>query len=445
MNNPLSREISIASILKFSTPTIIMNMFMSFYIMVDGVFVSRFVNTDALSAVNIVYPILNVVIAASVLLAMGGSAYVGRKMGMGEEREAREAFSFISMAALVVGLAIGLICYAFLDEILIFLGADENVFDYCYEYASGLLPFVCMAIFQILYQFFFVTAGRPVLGMICVISGGVANIFLDYLFIVPLDMGIKGAAYATGLGFTIPAIVGALYFSFSSKDGLRYVRTGPKFYVIRECTVNGAAGAVSNLSVAVTTYLYNVTMMDLLRSDGVAAITIVLYAEYLFSAMFGGYSAGVAPLFSYNYGKNEKAHLQALFKISIKFVSCASVLVFGAAYLISGMVVAVFAAEGTNVYDIAVDGMRIFSFCLLGKGLNIFTTTLFSALSHGLISGTLSFLRTFVLIAGTLIILPQIIGVSGVWLALPIAEGCALLISATQLYRKRALYFTENR
>lgn len=440
MMSSFEKKITLGFILKFTLPTMIMMVFNSFYTMVDGGFVSNYVGTGALSAVNIVFPVINLVFAIGIMLATGGSAIVAKQMGEGNKPLARQSFTLITICGAVIGIVISIIAISFTKQIVLLLGANEAIYEYCYEYGFFISIFVVFAILQVLFQFFFVTAGKPEIGLISTIIGGVSNIVLDYLFIVVFGMGIKGAAIATGIGYVIPSVIGIIYFSGKKNRILCFEK--PIFssdLIIKTC-INGSSEMVSNLAVAVTTFLFNIIMMKYLGEDGVAAMTIILYAQFLFTAIFLGYTSGVAPLFSFNYGANDKGRLKQLFKISIGFVIVCSILAFGFSVLLSGTVVGIFAKAGSSVYDLAMHGMYLFAVGFLFMGFNIFASGLFTSLSNGKISAILSFLRTFVFIIIAIAVLPILFEVNGVWISIPVAEFLALIVSVYYMVKFKKVY-----
>lgn len=436
----LESKITPGFLFKFTLPTVIMMVFNSFYTMVDGGFVSNFAGTNALSAVNIVFPTINLVLAVGIMLASGGSAVVATQLGEKKEEKARKSFSLIVLVGVIFGIIFALVGMIFTGEIVIALGANEAIYEYAYDYAFYMSAFAPFAILQILFQFFFVTAGKPHLGLLSTIVGGVSNMVFDYILIVPLDMGIKGAAIATGISFIIPAITGLLYFSLWRKKELRFTKPVFDVKVIGKTCSNGSSEMVSNLSVAITTYLFNVMMMKYLGEDGVAAITIVLYAQYLFTAVFLGYTSGIAPLFSYNYGAKNKNRLKQLFRMSNIAVGVCSLAACGLSVVLAGIVVQIFAKPETAVYELAIHGMYLFAGGFLFMGFNIFASGLFTALSNGKVSAILSFLRTFVFIVAAIAILPVFLTVDGIWLAIPAAEFLAALVAAWFMARYRKVY-----
>ena len=437
--NPLSQNFTIKSLLKFAFPTILMMIFMGLYTVVDTIFVARFVDTNALSALNIVCPVINLIVGLGTMLATGGSATTARKMGAGEHTRAAQDFSLIISAGILLGVLIAVLGTVFIDRIVWGLGASSILFPYCKEYLFILLLFTPASILQVLFQNLIVTAGRPGIGMALGVSAGIANILLDYIFMVPFQMGVKGAAFGTGIGYIIPAAIGLWFFS-AAKSNLRFRKPTIDFSVLAESCTNGFSEMVSQAAAAVTTFLFNRVMMELLGENGVAAITIIIYTQFLLSAVFIGFSMGVAPVISYNYGKQDEKQLRNVFSICMRFIVVVSVSVFAAAFLFGSPLVGIFAEKGTSVYEIARNGFSIFSFSFLFCGLNIFTSAIFTALSNGKLSAILSFLRTFGLITVLLLILPALLGVTGVWLAVPAAELITMIVAIVFLNQNREKY-----
>lgn len=436
----LERKVTPAFLLRFTLPTIVMMVFNSVYTMADGGFVSRFIGTNALSAVNIVYPALNFIFAAGIMLATGGSAVAAKQMGEGAAHKAKQSFTMIVVCGTVLGVVTALAGVFFTDPIVRLLGANQDIYIYGAEYTFYLSLFVPFAMLQVLFQYFFVTAGKPQFGLITTVLAGVTNIVLDYVFLGPLHMGIKGAAIATGIGFMIPAVFGLFYFSANRKGVLCFVKPVFRIRTLAKVCANGSSEMVSNLSVALTTFLFNLMMIRYLGADGVAAITIVLYAQFLFTAVFFGYTSGAAPLFSYNYGAENTKRLKSLFRLSLYFIAVCSAAAYVLSLLFSGAVVGVFAPPGSRVFDLASQGMDLFAVGFLFMGFNIFASGLFTALSNGKISALLSFLRTFVFILAAVFLLSNLFGVTGIWLSIPAAEFLALLVSLWYVIRKKKVY-----
>lgn len=439
MNN-LAQPITAKFLLRFTLPNVIMMVFNALYVIVDGIFVSNFVGTNALSAVNIAYPMQSAVLAMSIMLATGGSAVAAKQMGEGTPEKARNTFSLLITVGLVMGLVIGAVTLLWTHSLVLFLGANDSIYGYCYDYLQMLGYFFPCSMLQIMFQYLFVTAGRPGLGLASIAIGGLSNIVLDYVFIVQLNMGITGAGLATGIGFTLPAIFGLVYFALARHGTLWFIR--PQWdgkSIVRACT-NGSSEMVSNLAVCLSTLLFNLLMMHHVGEHGVAAITIVLYAQFLFNAVYFGYCSGVSPLVSYNYGAGDTDHLKQLYAMSIRFVITSSVVTAVVAFVSAGAVATLFASPSDPVYDLTVTGLHLFAVGFLFMGYNLFASNFFTALSNGKVSATLSFVRTLVLIVGALIVMPMLWGVTGIWLAVPVAEGLSAVISWGHLKKYRPHY-----
>jgi len=432
---------SAASLLHFAFPTIVMMVFMGLYTIVDTIFVARFVSTDALSAINIVCPVINLTVGLGTMIAAGGSAVVSRKMGAGLEQEAKEDFTLLVLAAAGVGAAILICGTLWLNPILLALGASERLLPYCRDYLGLLLLFLPANVIQTVYANLFVTAGKPGLGFGLSVLAGLANILLDYVFIVLGGMEIRGAALGTGLGYLIPAAAGTVFF-FRNRGALFFVKPRWRGALLTESCLNGSSEMVGQLAAALTTFLFNLTMMERLGEDGVAAVTIMIYSQFLLNTLFIGFSMGVAPVIGFHYGSGNRKQQRKILSICIRFLAAASLLIFALSISGGSLVVRMFTPDASRVYEIAAAGFPVFSVSFLFCGFNIFISALFTALSNGKISAVLSFLRTFGLLCGGILLLPRLFGITGVWMAVPMAEGIMFFVSLGCLiyYRERYHY-----
>lgn len=485
MSYKIGQTFNTWKLLKFAFPTIIMMMIMSLYTIVDGMFVSRFVGTDALSAINIVYPIMNIIMAVAIMLANGGSAIIANKIGAGNIKEAKQDFTFIILLGVLFCIVFSGICIFFSDPLIQFLGATEKLIPYCQDYLIVNLIFSIAYMLQLLFGVFFVTAGVPLLGCILTVLSGISNIILDYVLIVLLDIGIKGAAYGTVASWLIPTIIGIIYFS-NSKHELHFTsffkRDIPKkqtssscknnanqyackdntsqhtsllprlfhmitsyldWNMVKEACFNGSSEMVTNLSTAVITILFNLLAIQYLGEHGVAAITIVLYAQFLFTAIYLGFSGGVAPVISYNLGSNNRYQLKRLYYICLRFIIISSLILFVISMFSAPFLISFFTPKGSATYEITITGFYLYGFTYLFAGINIFASSYFTALSNGVVSAIISFLRTFGFLLACLLILPNIIGADGIWIATPIAEVFTIFVSFYYFRKQNISIFEE--
>ena len=429
------------NILRFALPTIVMTVFNTFYTMVDGLFVSNLIGTDALSAINLTAPAIGLITAVSGMLAAGGSAVVMKKMGEGREPEACQDFTLLILTNAVVGAVMMALGYAFMDGLLGAMGLSPRVFAYCHDYLSGYLVFTIPILLMYNFSLYLIAADRSKLSLACTVAGGVTNIALDYALIGLLDLGIQGAAIATGLGYSITAAVGLLVFR--RKDSLLHFQR-PVFRggVLFHASTNGLSELATSLVSGITTLLFNMAMLKYAGEDGVAAITIITYVLMFVSALFIGYSYGVAPMISYYHGQRNFDKLDRLIGFSIRFIAGASVLCAAASILATPPLVGIFTRPDSPVYQLAVEGNRLCSIALLFVGLNVFASGMFTALSNGGASALLAFSRSFLFTAASIQLMPVLMGgITGVWLATPVAELLSTVMAGAVVlhyHRKRS-------
>lgn len=437
MEQTLAKNFTFTSLFSFAIPNVIMMISLSMYIIVDGMFVSRILGTTALSSVNMVYPAICFEMAIAIMIATGGSAIIARKLGEGKQKEAQKNLSFLIAIEILLGIVIAIAGNLFIEEIVSFLGASPVQAPLSIAYARIIFSFAPAFFLQTAFQTFFVTAGKPTLGLIVTLLAGLTNLVLDYVFMAPLNMGIAGASIATGIGYCIPAIAGLIFFLTAKNNPLRLVR--PKFdgkVLLQSCT-NGSSEMVTNLANAATTFLFNYTLLQFYGEDGVASITILLYFQYIFTALYFGYSNGIAPIISFKFGNGDKEQLRSLFKNSVFFLIASSLLSNIIIHLTVTQALTIFTPAGSNVYNIALSGFSLYSLAFIIMGFSIFASALFTAFSDGKSSAIISFSRTFIFIVGAILILPNIYGETGVWIAVPLAELLGIIIAFYYLAKKK--------
>lgn len=444
MSVGLNKEISLKFIIVFTLPTMSTMIFLSLYTIIDGIFISRYVGAEALSATNIVYPVINLVLGSSIMMATGGSAIVAKLLGEKKEQKARSIFTSLTIIVFLIGILISIFGNLFIKNIIYLAGSTEELYSYCYDYLSFTLYFVPIAILKTYFDYFLVTAGKPGLGLLSGIIGGIVNMVLDYVFMVVLKLGVKGAALATQMGMVIPVVIALIYFCyFSKKSGILYFQK-PKFQrntIIKACT-NGSSEMVTQISTGITTYLFNIKMLQYIGVDGVGAITIVLYAQFLLTSIILGFSSGIAPLISYNYGKNDKKSLKKLINYGYRIIVLFCFCVFCFSEGIAPIITMIFTDKTSTLYNITVTGFRIFAISFLFDGFNIFSSALFTAFANGKVSAFISFMRSFGFFVPIILILPLFLGVVGIWLVVPISEVCTIFISiyCYKIYKKQYGY-----
>lgn len=433
------KPVRMRTMLKFTFPTMILMIFSSLYTVADGIVVSNFVGSLGLSAINIVYPLLNVTMAVSLMLSTGSNAIIAKKLGEGKPEEANR---FLSLVTLVTVVAVGLmvaVMMLFAEPLYYLLGSDDELLPYCVEYGRIVVPGAVFMALQFVFQTFLVTADRPKLAMWLTVGGGVINILLDILLVGPLNMGLTGAAIASVTGQAVAGVIPVVLF-FDKKLLIHFQKPRWEGRELLYAMGNGSSEMVGSMASAVITVLYNLQMMALVGEKGVAAISAVLYLDFIFVAIFIGFTSGIAPVISYNYGAENYRNLKKLFVICLKVVGFFSAVMFAMSELFNRQLAMVFASADPVLADLMVAGFRIFALKFLFSGFIMMASSFFTALNNGKISAFISFVRTFLLEISALILLPKIWGLIGVWAAVPLSECIGLLIAAGLLWKYKKVY-----
>lgn len=307
------------------------------------------------------------------------------------------------------------------------------------EYLSRYLLFTIPILLMNNFTLYMIASEKASLSLICSVTGGVLNMALDYVFIAGVDWGISGAAVATGLGYSVTAVVGFAVF-VRKKSLLHFTRPVFRLKVLAGAATNGCSEMATALVTGIITMMFNWTMLRYVGEDGVAAVTIIMYVLMFASSLYTGYSYGVAPMISFYHGEKNREKLKKLAGISLRVIACISLITVAASFLLTEPLVSVFARPENPVYDLAVTGNRICTLALFFIGFNIFVSGMFTALSNGIISAVLAFSRSFVFMLIMMIALPVLLGVNGVWLATPAAELMAFALSIFLFLKYRARY-----
>lgn len=428
MEIQISKKFTLPELLWFSIPSILMLVLVNFYTMVDGIFVSNYVGSDALSSINIDLPIDFLLYGIGVMFGTGGSAIIGRQLGEGKHQEAKESLSLITLVSAIAGILFAVGLTIGIEPVARLLGASDRLIPYCTDYGRILFVSAMFCILQVINNTLLVTAGKPKLALVLTMISGGLNVGLDYLFIVVMDMGIRGAAWGTSISRIVGGVIPVIYF-FCAGKGLCYVKPRFRGWVVRRTITNGSSELLSNLAAAITTFLFNISMMELVGEDGVAAITIILYLQYLFTAIYFGFATSAAPIISYNYGQGDEDYLKKVFRYSLTLIGVGTTLMIVLSILLARPLITVFTDPAGRVYELTYHGYMIFIWNFVFAGFNIFASSMFSAFSNGLISAIISVLRTLVFIVALILILPRLWGIDGLWLSVPLAELLTLIIA----------------
>ena len=444
MHISLSDHFSFRKLLRFTLPSIVMMVFTSIYGVVDGLFVSNFVGKTPFAAINLIWPFLQILGCGGFMLGAGGSALVSKTMGEGDGDRANRYFSLLILTTVGLGVAITIPGMFLMEPVAILLGADEAMLPYCVTYGRIILAAQTAFMLQGAFQSFLVTAERPTLGLIVTVGAGVTNMVLDFLFIAVLDWGLVGAAAATVLSQMVGGVVPLIYFLLPNSSPLRLRRPKLGFArsakTIARATANGSSELMTNISMSITSMLYNYQLMRLAGENGIAAFGVIMYVSFFFVAVFIGYAVGTAPVVGYHYGAGNHAELKSLLRKSLILTALAGAAMVGLALTLSTPLAGVFVGYDEGLYELTRRGFRLYSLSFLPAGFSIFGSSFFTALGNGAVSAAISFLRSLVFQAAAVLILPLLLDIDGIWLAVSAAELASLAVSGAFLVGLRKKY-----
>lgn len=440
MRIQLSDHFSYGRLIRFTLPSIVMMIFTSIYSVVDGLFVSNFVGKTPFAAINLIMPILIILGALGFMIGTGGSAIVAKTLGEGDPARANRYFSMLVYTTVVGGAVLAAAGELSLPIVSELLGAEGAMLQDCILYGRIILAALPAFMLQNVFQSFMITAEKSRLGLAVTVAAGLTNMVLDFVFIVPLGWGLAGAAIATAISQVIGGAVPIVYFARKNDSLLRLTKA--KFegrILLRTCT-NGSSELMSNISASIVTMLYNFQLMRLAGEDGIAAYGVVMYVNFVFSAIFIGYSIGAAPVIGYHYGAQNHAELKNLSRRSLVLVVISGVAMTVLAELLAQPLTHVFVGYDAGLYALTVRGFMLYSISFLVSGVNIFGSAFFTALNNGLVSAAISFLRTLVFQVAFVLLLPLLLGIDGIWLAIVAAELLALAVTLVFFIVKRKQY-----
>lgn len=436
----LSDKFTYKKLIRYTFPSIIMMIFTSIYGVVDGLFVSNFAGKTQFAAINLIMPLLMILSTVGFMIGAGGSALVSRTLGQSDTKKANEYFSLLVYFAIALGIMLAVIGILILRPIAIALGAEGELLENCVLYGTIILPVLPFYILQNAFQNFLITAGKPKLGLGITVVAGVTNIVFDAVLILGFKLGLTGAAIATAFSQVVGGVIPIIYFACKNKSSLRLSKT--KFNgraLIKTCT-NGASELVSTVSMSIVNILFNYQLMRFAGEDGIAAFGVIMYVNFIFMAVFLGYSMGSAPIIGYHYGAKNTDELKSVTKKSLVLISLSGLLITALAEALAYPLSYIFVGYDKALLQMTTKAFMIYSAYFLLVGYNLFSSAFFTALNNGFVSSLISFLRALVFQVACVIVLPIWLGINGVWISVIVAEVLALVVSAICFFRYKKRY-----
>ncbi len=415
-------------------PTLLGLLFGSLLNVADGIFVGRGVGSDALAAVNIVAPVFLITTGVSLMFASGVSIVAAIHLSKGNIKAANinvtQALTipFVLIALLMVVLV------SFPHDVTLLFGGSERLVPYVSDYLRYGAPGILMCVIFFVGMFVVRLDGAPNYAMVVSIFDSVLNIILDYLFVFPLDMGIKGAAIATSIASTLSALLMIGYFVRGSRQIHLY---RPKFTptAIRLTIRNagymvklGASTFVGETALSCMMIVGNFMFMDYLQEDGVAAFSVACYLFPLVFMVGNAVAQSAQPIISYNHGLGNTHRIRHTFRLSMTVAVVAGTLITALGIFGGGMLSSLFLEPGIRSWQIATDGLPLYAYSFVFFTLNLVFIGYYQALELARPATTFMLLRGYILIIPIFILLPTLLGVSGLWLATPLSEALTFAV-----------------
>lgn len=436
----LSDHFTYRKLFRFCLPSIIMMVFTSVYGVVDGLFVSNYVGKVPFAAINLVMPFLMILGGFGFMIGTGGCALVAKTLGEKDIDRANRYFSMLVNLTAILGVILSIIGIIFMRPISIALGATEAMIQDCVVYGRVVLTFNSAFMLQNVFQSFLTAAEKPKLGLAITVAAGVANMLLDAFFIAGFKWGVTGAALATGISQCIGGVLPFIYFLRPNKSPLRLVKTGFEVNILLKACGNGSSELMSNISGSLVSIVYNFQLLRFSGENGVAAYGVLMYVQFIFVAVFIGYTIGTGPVIGYHYGAGNHGELKSLLTKSCLLMGVAGIMMMMLSRGLARPLAAIFVGYDEELLAMTIHAFKLFSFSFIISGFNIFTSSFFTALSNGGISAAISFLRTLVFQLLSVLLLPLVLGLDGIWWAITVAEAFAFMISLIFLAAKKEKY-----
>lgn len=411
------------------------------YNVVDGIFVGQGVGASALGAVNIGVPFITSVVAVAAMLPMGGATVVAIRMGRGDKEGANHAFMTAFSLTFLLSALLMIAGMAFSATIVDLSGAKELSAEmremsaqYLFYYSAFSIPMLMSTCLSVFVR----NDGSPTLSFVGMCVGAAANIFLDWLFIFPLNMGIIGAAVASGLGQVLSVIV--LFSHFIRKKGaLRFKAFKMDFLLMKKICKRGLPEAVTQFATPVTALCYNLMLARLIGDIGVSIFSVLSFIYSLANAILSGVAQGLQPLWGHCYGRQDTGEMRWYFRSGIIINSILSVLIYGVLFFFDQPVICIFNRDAELVQTASVV-LPLFSLSFIPMSLNlIYTAFLFSTKRTGA-ADVIAISRGIVVKALAIFCIPAIFGSNAIWMA-PFAAETLTLVLAIRLNKTTDLVY----
>ena len=399
----------------------------SLYSMVDGFFVSKYVGVEALSAVNLSMPFINIVFALGIIAAVGSQTMCGVFIGRKNYMKANKIFSFNIKTVTIFSIILTVLFYFNMDTIARLLGATEELGPLVIDYLGYIVYFVPFLMISYNFEVMVKVDGFPRLAVATVITCGLSNVILDYVFVGLMGHGLAGAAVATGFSQVISTVVYLIHFTVG-KSNLEFVEVKFSFDTLKSIFSLGVGDFVSEVGIAMIVLFYNIFIIKFLGEKSIATFSVISYVNNLALTCFAGITQGTQPLLSYYYGKKDYDSLKKLFRLATAAIFVTGVVFLAASQLFPERIFRIFLDVDKETLSYSVESLRKFSISFMITGFNVLIAAVCVSFLKPKYSVTINILRSFVTIYLALFVLTMV-EPTLIWFASALSEGVTLIFA----------------
>lgn len=424
-------------------PTLVGMVFMSLQTVIDGIFVGQGVGADGIAAVNIVAPLWMVVTGLGLMFGIGASVIDGVHLAEKNVKAARIILTQSFGIGFVITLVLSLFCFCFPTTVIYALGCSKPLEQLALDYLLGLLPGMVFLFWQCEGMMLVRLDGSPRYAMWIQVAGAITNIALDWLFIFPWGMGVKGAAIATAIACGVGGLMSLVYFIWFSSS-LKFYRlkmsvTSLLLTLRNLCAMAkiGFATFLTEIAMSITILIGNYQFMGMLHEDGVAAFAIICYLFPVIFSVNNAVAQAAQPIISYNYGAKLDLRVSRTLRLSLLTAATCGIIVMLLMMIGPEKIVGMFLRPEENAYGIATGGLPWFASCSVFFALNVAFIGYYQSVTNASRAIVYTVLRGIIFPLATFMLLPLFFGATGLWLAIPAAEMVTLLIIVSMLFRNK--------
>lgn len=442
----LSDHFTFGKIIRFTISPILMMLFTSIYWIVDGYFLSNYASASAFAGVNLIFPVIMIVACVGFMFGSGGAALVAKYLGEQNKEKANSTFSMLTYFTFGVGIALSIAFFFLVRPIaqgfasINSIETSEEMINNAELYGRIMVGGVFLFIMQGYFHPMFSVNETSHLGFIFSLASGILNMILDFLLVGVFKLGVIGAAIGSLSGMLLSTVGPMIYFRVRKNNLIRLGKGKLNFKDILKCAANGSSEFVGNVSSSVISVVFNIQLLKYIGEDGVSAYGIIGYVCFIFFSLFMGYSVGISPVISYNYGAKNKEELSNVLQKSFIIIGITGMAMSLLSLALAKPLSFIFANDYPELLTLSTRAMRIYSATYFLAGFSMFGSGLFTALNNGLISALISFCRTLVFQLASVFVLPLLMGVDGIWVSIIVAEFLASLMTIIIVIASRKKY-----